>query len=145
SDPLCRRPVSYDFPMPPPLSSSRFFLTTCPVVGGERVSPTIRHRQLACHSIRTATRICATTADRSSRSPSLRQSQSLPSPGLVAVPLWTALVGNWQIEVISDACGRKAQAAQQDCLEELGLGRSRQPAKGANAPIRLHPRQQERE
>ena len=62
--------------------------------------------------------------------------------GLVAVPLWTALVQGWRVEAISDPCGLKAQAARQDCLDELGLGESRHPAKGANAPIRVHPREQ---
>ena len=61
---------------------------------------------------------------------------------LVAVSLWTALVGNWQVDAISDACVLKAQVARQDCLEELELGDSRHPAKGATAPIRVHPREQ---
>jgi len=59
---------------------------------------------------------------------------------LVAVPLWTALVGNWQVEVISDRCGLKAQ--RQGCLEGRGLGEAPHPAKGATAPIRVHPREQ---
>ena len=59
---------------------------------------------------------------------------------LVAVPLWTALVGNWQVDMISDPCGLKAQ--QQGCLEERGLGEAPHPAKGATAPIRVHPREQ---
>jgi len=67
---------------------------------------------------------------------------ALVCAGLVAVPLWTALVGNWQVDAISDPCGLKAHAARQDCLEELGLGELRDPAKGANAPIRVHPREQ---
>ena len=61
--------------------------------------------------------------------------------GLVAVPLWTALVRDWQVDAISDPCGLQAQPARQDCLEALGLGESPHPAKGANAPIRLHPRE----
>ena len=64
---------------------------------------------------------------------------ALMCAGLVAVPLWTALVGDWQVDAISDRCGLKAQAARQDCLEELKLGESRHPAKGANAPIWVHP------
>jgi hypothetical protein len=59
--------------------------------------------------------------------------------GLVAVPLWTALIGNWQVDVIS--CGLKGQAARRDCLEELGLEEPPHPAKGATAPIRVHPRE----
>ena len=65
---------------------------------------------------------------------------ALVCAGLVAVPLWTALVRDWQVDAISDLCGLKTRAAQQDCLEELKLGESRHPAKGANAPIRVHPR-----
>jgi hypothetical protein len=56
----------------------------------------------------------------------------------VALPLWTALVHGWQLETISQPCGLKDAAARQDCLEKLRLGESRHPAKGANAPIRLH-------
>ena len=67
---------------------------------------------------------------------------ALVCAGLVAVPLWTALVREWQVDAISDPCGLKAQAARQDCLEELRLGESLHPAKGANAPIRVHPREQ---
>ena len=67
---------------------------------------------------------------------------ALMCAGLVAVPLWTALVRDWQVDAISDRCGLKAQAARQDCLEELKLGESRHPAKGANAPIRVHPQEQ---
>src|SRR5215471_4252977 len=65
--------------------------------------------------------------------------------GLVAVPLWTALVQGWQGEAISDPCGLKDAAARQDCFEKLRLGESRQPAKGANSPIRLHPPEQKRD
>src|SRR5262249_16536054 len=62
----------------------------------------------------------------------------------VAVPLWTALVHGWQVETISQPCGLKDAAVRQDCLEKLRLGESRHPAKGANAPIRLHvPEQKE--
>jgi hypothetical protein len=61
---------------------------------------------------------------------------------LVAFPLWTALVRDWQVDAIADRCGVKAGAAPQGCLEELGLGEPRHPAKGANAPIRVHPREQ---
>jgi len=64
---------------------------------------------------------------------------ALVRTGLVAVPLWTALVRDLQVDAISDPCGLKAQAARQDCLVELGLGESRHPAKEANAPIRVHP------
>ena len=64
---------------------------------------------------------------------------ALVCAALVAVPLWTALVHDWQVDANSDPCGLKAQAARQDCLDELGLGESRHPAKGANAPIRVHP------
>jgi len=64
---------------------------------------------------------------------------ALVCAGLVAVPLWTALVQGWQVETISDPCGLQDAAARQDCLEKLRLGESRHPAKGANAPIRLFP------
>jgi hypothetical protein len=60
---------------------------------------------------------------------------TLVCAGLVAVPLWTALVQGWQVEAISDPCGVTDAAARQDCLEK-------HPAKGANAPIRLHAREQ---
>ena len=61
--------------------------------------------------------------------------------GLAVVPLWTALVQGWQVEAISDPCDLKDATAQQDCLEMRGLGESRRPA-NANAPIRLHAREQ---
>jgi hypothetical protein len=67
---------------------------------------------------------------------------ALVCAGLVAVPLWTALVGNWQVDAISDPCGLRAYAARQDCLQELGLRELRDPAKAANAPIRVNPREQ---
>ena len=67
---------------------------------------------------------------------------TLVCAGLVAVPLWTALVQGWQVEAISDPCGVTGAAARQDCLEKLRLGESPHPAKGANAPIRLHAREQ---
>jgi hypothetical protein len=67
---------------------------------------------------------------------------ALVCAGLVAVPLWTALVRDWQVDAISDRCGLKTQAVRQDCLEELKLGESQHPAKGPNAPIRVHPREQ---
>jgi hypothetical protein len=67
---------------------------------------------------------------------------ALACAGLVAVPLWTALVHDWQVDAISDRCGLKTQAVRQDCLEELKLGESRHPAKGASAPISVHPREQ---
>lgn len=57
---------------------------------------------------------------------------------LLAVPLWTALVHDWQVEAIPDECVVKDPTARQDCFEQLRLGESRHPAKGANAPIRLH-------
>ena len=60
---------------------------------------------------------------------------TLVCAGLVAVPLWTALVQGWQVEAVSDPCGVTDAAARQDCLEK-------HPAKGANAPIRLHAREQ---
>ena len=67
---------------------------------------------------------------------------TLVSAGLVAVPLWTALVHGWQVKVVSDPCGVTDTAPRQDCLEKLRLGQSPHPAKGANAPIRLHAREQ---
>jgi hypothetical protein len=67
---------------------------------------------------------------------------ALVCAGLVAVPLWTALVRDWQVDAISDRCGLKTHAVRQDCLEELKLGGSRHPAKGANAPVWVHPREQ---
>jgi len=57
--------------------------------------------------------------------------------GLLAVPLWTALVQGWQVEATSEPCELKDVSARQDCFEKLRLGESRHPAKGANAPIRL--------
>jgi|SRR5215510_7240847 len=65
---------------------------------------------------------------------------ALVCAGLVAVPLWTALVQGSQVEAISDPCDLKDVTALQDCLEKLRL--RGHPAKGANAPIRLHPREQ---
>jgi hypothetical protein len=67
---------------------------------------------------------------------------TLVCAGLVAVPLWTALVQGWQTEAVSDPCGVTDAAARQDCLEKLRLGESRHPAKGANAPIGLHAQEQ---
>ena len=66
----------------------------------------------------------------------------LACAAFVAVPLWTALVRDWQVEVISDPCEVKDATAGQDCFERRGLGESRHPAKGANAPIRLRPLEQ---
>jgi len=65
---------------------------------------------------------------------------ALVCAGLVAVPLWTALVQSLQVEEISDPCDLKDATALQDCLEKLRLGGH--PAEVANAPIRLHPRQE---
>jgi acyl-CoA synthetase (AMP-forming)/AMP-acid ligase II len=65
---------------------------------------------------------------------------ALVCAGLVAVPLWTALVQGSQVEAISDPCELKDATTLQDCLEKLRLGGH--PAKGANVPIRLHPREQ---
>jgi len=62
---------------------------------------------------------------------------ALVCAGLLAVPLWTALVQRWQVEAIPEPCALTDTAARQDCLEKLRLGESRYPAKGANAPIRL--------
>jgi hypothetical protein len=67
---------------------------------------------------------------------------ALVCAGLVAIPLWTALVANWQVDAISVPCGLKPKAAREACLQELRLGESRHPAKGATAPIRVHPREQ---
>ena len=67
---------------------------------------------------------------------------TLVCAALVAVPLWTALVKGWQVEAISGPCGVRDAAARQDCLQNLQLEESRHPAKGANAPIRLHAREQ---
>jgi hypothetical protein len=63
---------------------------------------------------------------------------ALVCAGLVAVPLWTALVQGWKVEAISDPCGMKDAADRQDCRDKVRLGETRHPAKGANAPIRLH-------
>jgi len=62
--------------------------------------------------------------------------------GLVAVPLWSALVQGWQVEATSNPCGLKDATARKDSFEKLRLGESRHPAKGANAPIRPHPPEQ---
>src|SRR5262249_48556042 len=64
---------------------------------------------------------------------------------LVAVPLWTALVQGWRVEAISDPCGLTDPSARLDCFERLRIGEPRHPAKGANAPIRLHPPEQKSE
>jgi hypothetical protein len=58
--------------------------------------------------------------------------------GLIVAPLWTALVQDWQVEAISDPCGATDATDREDCFQKLRLGASRHPAKGANAPIRLH-------
>jgi len=55
----------------------------------------------------------------------------------LAAPLWTALVQGWQVEAISNPRTMR-NTARQDCVEKPRLGESRHPAKGANAPIRLH-------
>lgn len=60
---------------------------------------------------------------------------------LLAVPLWTALVQDWEVEAVSDPCALNEASARQDCFD-LRLGESRHPAKGANAPIRIHPSEQ---
>jgi hypothetical protein len=39
---------------------------------------------------------------------------ALVCAGLVAVPLWTALVRDWQVDAISDRCGLKTQAVRQE-------------------------------
>jgi len=70
---------------------------------------------------------------------------TLVCAGLVAVPLWSALVQGWQVEAVSDPCAVRDAAARQGCLEKLRLGEPPHPAKGANAPIRLHAREQKSE
>jgi|SRR6516164_10744036 len=44
---------------------------------------------------------------------------ALVCAGLVAVPLWTALVQGSQVEAISDPCELKDATTLQDCLEKL--------------------------
>ena len=70
---------------------------------------------------------------------------TLACAGLVAVPLWTALVQGWRVEAISDPCGLTDPSARLDCFARLRIGEPRHPAKGANAPIRLHPPEQKSE
>jgi hypothetical protein len=67
---------------------------------------------------------------------------TLVCAGLVAVPLWTALVQGSQVEAVPDPCGVTDAADRKDCLEKLRLGEPPHPAKGAHAPIRLHAREQ---
>ena len=45
---------------------------------------------------------------------------ALVCAGLLAVPLWTALVQRWQVEAIPEPCVLTDTAARQDCLEKLG-------------------------
>ncbi|HEY7662617.1 MAG TPA: hypothetical protein VH934_05795 [Xanthobacteraceae bacterium] len=57
---------------------------------------------------------------------------------LLAVPLWTALVGNWRFEPIPDQCEMiKDARAREACDEKRRVEGPQHPAKGANAPIRL--------
>jgi hypothetical protein len=58
--------------------------------------------------------------------------------GLVAVPLWTALVQDWRFEPIADQCRMLKDArAREACDERLRAEETQHPAKGANAPIML--------
>jgi hypothetical protein len=58
--------------------------------------------------------------------------------GLVAVPLWTALVQDWRFEPIADQCRMLKDArARETCDERLRVEATQHPARGANAPIML--------
>jgi hypothetical protein len=58
--------------------------------------------------------------------------------GLVAIPLWTAVVHGWQFQPVADRCSiLMDDPSRQACYEQLRLEESRHPAKGANAPIML--------
>src|SRR5262245_54758100 len=73
--------------MTPPLSSSRFFMTSCPVVGGGRVPPSKRFTAHKCHAIRSATRGAF------ARAASAHPARADPTPALAT-------------EVITRACPR---------------------------------------
>jgi hypothetical protein len=62
----------------------------------------------------------------------------LACAGLVAVPLWTALVQDWRFEPIADQCRMLKDArAREACDERLRAEETQHPARGANAPIML--------
>ena len=55
--------------------------------------------------------------------------------GLVAVPLWTALVQGWQFQPLAEQCKvLKDARAREACDEKLRVEALQHPAKGANAP-----------
>jgi hypothetical protein len=56
---------------------------------------------------------------------------------LVAVPLWTALVRDWQVQPLADECRMlKEGPVRQTCYESRRHGSPRHPARGATAPLR---------
>jgi hypothetical protein len=64
---------------------------------------------------------------------------------LVAVPLWTALIRQWQFEPIADQCKMiKDARAREACDEKQRIEEPQHPARGANAPIRLRGSEQKR-
>lgn len=65
--------------------------------------------------------------------------------GLIAVPLGTVLVQDWQFQVISNQCSiLKDVSARQACYDNLRVEQSRHSAKGANAPVLLLSLEQQR-
>jgi hypothetical protein len=57
--------------------------------------------------------------------------------GLVAIPLWSALVQSWQFQpVVQECIALKDAAARQACYE-FSNREARHPARGAQVPIIL--------
>src|SRR5262245_44226237 len=52
----------------------------------------------------------------------------LACAALLAVPLWTALVQDWQVGAMSDPCALKDATARQDCFEKPRPEGSRHPS-----------------
>jgi hypothetical protein len=143
---------TYEIPIPQALSPSRFFMARCVFAGDNSRGCAFRGDNFADPGMLEAMKRSADL--RSRRNNGRRQSIAISAAvavlalttllcaAFVAVPLWTALVHGWQVDVISQPCDLKDAAARQDCLEKLRVRESRHPAKGANAPIRLHTSEQ---
>jgi hypothetical protein len=139
---------TYEIAIPQALSSSRFFMARCVFGSGDSSCCAFCGDNFADPGKLKAMKRSADP--RARRNNGRRQPIAISAAiavlalttllcaAFVAVPLWTALVHGWQVETISQPCGLKDAAARQDCLEKLRLGESQHPAKGANAPIRLH-------
>src|SRR5262245_35959059 len=88
--------------MPPLLSSSRFFMTTCPVVGGERVSPNQQFGTGNWHAIRSAPQRAFAqrrpTAAAGGEPPSPNRAKSLFRVGKNSR-------GNWVVQDQTGLCG----------------------------------------